>query len=914
MDWTRRELIKGSLTASAALAAGMKLTPELEAAVSSAAENQLDWKWERSVCRFCGTGCSIKLATKDDKIVAVKGDPDAPVNRGLMCIKGYYNAKIMYGEDRLTQPMLRMKNGKFDKDGEFAPISWDQAFSVMAEKIKATLKTKGPAAVSMFGSGQYTIDEGYAANKLIKAGFRSNSIEPNARHCMASAVVGFFQVFGIDEPSGNYDDIEQTDTFALWGANMAEMHPILWTRVVKRRLSGGKKIKLFNLSTYTNRSSDLADVEILFKPNTDLAIFNYIAKYLIDHDAVDWEFVKKHTVFAAGPTDIGYGLPPDDPREHEVTLSKEGAIALGLGAAGAGIKVPQNNTAKPVKHWAISFDEFKKGLEPYTLEYVAELAKGDKSESLSSFKKKLVALAESYAEKGRKVVSFWTMGMNQHTRGSWVNELAYTVHLLAGKQATPGNGAFSLTGQPSACGTAREVGTFAHRLPADMMIGNPKHRKTAEEIWALPEGTLNPKPGPHAVKVMRELGQGKINFFWSQVANPFQDYPNLTPALEAARRPDNFIVVSDVYPTISTKVADLVLPSAMIYEKWGGYGNAERRTQLWREQVSPPGEAMGDTWQYLELAKHFTLEEVWGETPLKGVRNDKLPDVLSGALAMGYKKTDTLFHVLFEKPGKAFPWDETSKLANGRKNHVAESQGYFVQQALWEEYRKFGAGHGHDLAPFELYYDVPGLRWPVVDGKETPWRYLEGVDPYVAPGEGINFYGAALKTIAQGDLNGPDPAKGKLNLFDSKDSHGNIRGGKAKIFFRPYADPPEMPDEEYDFWLCTGRLIEHWHSGTMTRRVPELYKAAPNATVAMHRKDAKAKGLKNGDLARIASRRGEVFARVEIDGRNRMPQGSVFVPWFDEHVLINKLTLDQTCPLSKQTDYKKCAVQITKVT
>ena len=102
------------------------------------------------------------------------------------------------------------------------------------------------------------------------------------------------------------------------------------------------------------------------------------------------------------------------------------------------------------------------------------------------YKKKLQALADLYIEKGRKVVSFWTMGMNQHTRGTWVNTLAYNVHFMLNKQAKPGSGAFSLTGQPSACGTAREVGTFCHRLPADMMVANPKHRAITEKGWNVP--------------------------------------------------------------------------------------------------------------------------------------------------------------------------------------------------------------------------------------------------------------------------------------------------------------------------------------------------------------------------------------------------------------------------------------------
>ena len=177
--------------------------------------------------RFCGTGCSVLVGTQNGKVVATQGDPEAPVNKGLNCIKGYFLSKIMYGEDRLTQPLLRMKDGKFDKNGEFQPISWDQAFDIMAEKWKEALKKQGPSGVGMFGSGQWTVMEGYAAAKMMKAGFRSNNIDPNARHCMASAVGAFMRTFGIDEPMGCYDD-KNADSLVIWGSNMAEMHPVLW--------------------------------------------------------------------------------------------------------------------------------------------------------------------------------------------------------------------------------------------------------------------------------------------------------------------------------------------------------------------------------------------------------------------------------------------------------------------------------------------------------------------------------------------------------------------------------------------------------------------------------------------------------------------------------------------------------------
>jgi nitrate reductase NapA len=895
----------------------------------AAEQTESDWRWDKSVCRFCGTGCGIMVATKNDKIVAVKGDPAAPVNRGLNCIKGYFNAKIMYGADRLKTPLMRVDEaGNFDKKGKFKEVSWKRAFDEMEKHMKAAFKEKGPTGIGIFGSGQYTVQEGYAIAKLVKAGFRSNNIDPNARHCMASAVAAFIQTFGIDEPAGNYDDIEITDTIISWGANMAELHPILWSRVTDRKLTNPEKVKIVNLSTFTNRSSDLADEEIIFKPHTDLAIWNYIAREIVHNhpEAIDQEFVDKYTVFATGHADIGYGMRKPDhakftdaeretvKRQVSKTISKEEGASLAYLGYKEGDTMEMKNAAAAGKHWIIGFEDFKKALEPYTLDYVAELAKGDADESIEDFKAKLQMLANLYIEKGRKVVSFWTMGMNQHTRGTWVNEQAYMVHLLLGKQAKPGDGAFSLTGQPSACGTAREVGTFAHRLPADMVVANPKHREFSEKTWKVPAGTLNPKVGTHLMKMFREIEDGNIKFAWVNVCNPWHNTASANHWIKAARLMDNFIVVSDGYPGISSKVADLILPSAMIYEKWGAYGNAERRTQHWKQQVTPVGDAMPDLWQYIELSKRFKIREVWGAQTIPGLE-EGLPDVLETAREMGYNPNDTLYDVLFaNEDAKAFAYPDpigegflnTEVEGDGRTVMGSDGQewkgyGFFVHKYLWEEYRKFGEGKAHDYADFDTYHKIRGLKWPVVNGKETAWRFNSSYDPY-ARKEGIGgfaFYGKAMKELPQGNLQGIDEAKGKQKLTN-----------RAKIFFRPYMDAPEMPDKEYPFWLSTGRVLEHWHSGTMTMRVPELYRAVPKALCFMHKADAERLGVIQGQVVWVESRRGKVKAHVETRGRNRVPKGLIYVPWFDEKVFINKVCLDATCPISKQTDFKKCAVKV----
>ncbi|WP_426416263.1 nitrate reductase catalytic subunit NapA [Aestuariirhabdus sp. LZHN29] len=841
MKQTRRDFIKSQAIVATAAAAGVTLPASATNLITSSKDT--DIQWDKAPCRFCGTGCSVLVGTQGGRVVATQGDPDAPVNKGLNCIKGYFLSKIMYGEDRLTQPLLRMSNGKFDKEGQFTPISWDQAFDIMAEKWKAALAkdkeaNKGVAVekmtstVGMFGSGQWTVWEGYAASKLMKAGFRSNHIDPNARHCMASAVGGFMRTFGIDEPMGCYDDMEKADAFVLWGSNMSEMHPILWSRITDRRLSADH-VRVAVLSTFEHRSFELADNPMVFTPQTDLVILNYIANYIIESGNVNQEFVKKHTHFRKGVTDIGYGLRPEHPLQKAAANPNKGASS------------------------EISFEEFADFVSEYTL---------DKAHEMSGVpKKNLEQLAKLYADPEVKVMSLWTMGFNQHTRGVWANNMVYNIHLLTGKISTPGSGPFSLTGQPSACGTAREVGTFSHRLPADMVVAKKSHRDSAEKIWKLPEGTIPGKPGYHAVLQNRMLKDGKLNAYWVMCNNNMQTAPNMNEeGLPGYRNPDNFIVVSDPYPTVTAQAADLVLPTAMWVEKEGAYGNAERRTQFWYEQVKAPGEAKSDLWQLMEFSKRFTTEEAWGEELLA-----KNPEY----------RGKTLYEVLYRN-GQVdrFPQSETNP---DKGNHEAQHFGFYVQKGLFEEYAEFGRGHAHDLAPFDAYHKARGLRWPVVDGKETLWRFREGYDPYVKAGEDFNFYGK------------PD--------------------GKAWLFALPYEPPAESPDEEYDLWLSTGRVLEHWHSGTMTRRVPELYRSFPDAVIFMHPDDAKERGVRRGQEVKMISRRGEVRSRVETRGRNRPPKGLVFMPFFDAKQLTNKITLDATDPLSKETDYKKCAVKVVKV-
>ncbi len=726
--------------------------------------------WKKTPCRFCGVGCGLLVAVEKGRAVAVKGDPASSVNRGLCCVKGYHSILALYGSDRLTSAYVR-------KNGTLVPVPMEEALDLVASKMKESIDAHGKDSVAIYGSGQWTIPDGYVASKLMKGAIGTNNLEANARLCMASAVTGFMTSFGLDEPMGCYEDIDHADVFILWGNNMAEMHPVLFSRILEQQTTRGARI--VDLAARTTRTSVAADRSILFRPQTDLAIANAICYEIIRNGWIDTEFVNAHTTLRKGKTDIGFGLEDkfsfkDEPKE-------------------------------------IDLEEYKAFLSDYTPEKVEEIS-GVPARDIRY-------LAALYGDPGLKVTSYWCMGMNQHTRGTWINNLVYNIHLLTGKISTPGNSPFSLTGQPSACGTVREVGTLTHKLPHGV-VTNEEDRKMAAEIWGVPVENIPSKPTLHTVEMFRALDRGDLHFMWIQVTNPMVTMPKLNRYNPAMKKEGRFIVVSDVYPTPTTDVADVILPSAMWIEREGMYGNSERRTQHFNQLLEPPGEAMSDTWQLIEVARR-----------------------------LGYEKL--------------FPWS--------KEEHI---------EKIWEEYRRFHAGPKHNMAPYEVLKERPGVMWPFVDGVETKWRYNAEYDPAVKSGE-FEFYGK------------PD--------------------GKAWIWARPYEPPPESPDDEYPFWLDTGRVLEHWHTGSMTRRVPVLHRAVPESYVELHPDDAQALGIRNGEAVRLVSRRGEIVMKARIDDRGIPTPGKVFVPFFDEAYLINQLTLDSFCPISKQPDYKKCAVRVERV-
>ena len=767
----RRSFVK-KMAAAAAMTAAASMFPGIifasEQEINSTSGGNLNWK--KAPCRFCGVGCGVLVGVEKGKAIAVKGDPKSPVNKGLCCVKGYHSVMALYAKDRITKPLVK-------KNGKFVETSMREALDLVASKMKETIGDYGKDAVAMYGSGQWTIPDGYAASKLFKGCIGTNNLEANARLCMASAVTGFLTTFGADEPMGCYEDIDHANAFILWGNNMAEMHPVLFSRLLDQRLKRG--VEIIDFATRTTRTSMAADKSVLFKPQTDLAVANAICYEIVHNGWVNNTFIEKHCNFSKGLTKMGYGL------EDKFKF-----------------------TDKPEK---IDFDAYVKFLDDYSPEKVEKIS------GVSA--KDIKYMASIYGDPNKKVMSLWCMGMNQHSRGTWINNLVYNIHLLTGKISSPGNSPFSLTGQPSACGTVREVGTLTHKLPKGVVM-NAKHREFAAKIWDVPVENIAPKPTYHTVEMFRALDRGDIRFMWIQVTNPMVTMPKLKRYREGAQKEGRFIVVSDIYPTPTTDIADVILPSAMWIEREGLYGNSERRTQYFEQMLEPPGEAMSDTWQIIEVAKRLGFE-------------------------------------------KQFYYNE--------ETHIEE---------IYNEYRKHHVGKKHNMAPLEVLKSQSGALWPFVDGKETKWRYNPKYDPAANSEKEFDFYGK------------PD--------------------GKAVIWQRPYEPAAEEPDNEYPFWLNTGRVVEHWHTGSMTRRIPVLHRAMPKGYVELNPDDAEKMNIKTGDNVKLTTRRGSLTIPASINERGVPTKGQVFVPFFDEGFLINDITLDSFCPISKEPDYKKCAVKVEK--
>lgn len=228
----------------------------------------------------------------------------------------------------------------------------------------------------------------------------------------------------------------------------------------------------------------------------------------------------------------------------------------------------------------------------------------ERAAHLTGLRAEDLCTAAKWIGESREFTTFWTMGLNQSTHGTWQTNAICNLHLATGKICRPGSGPFSLTGQPNAMG-GREVGYLSHTLPGQRAVTDAADRAWVEQIWGVPAGTISPKPGLDAVKLFKKLDAGEVKAVWIIGSNPAVSMPNRARVVAALRRAELVIVQDGFHPTETSRFADVLLPGALWAEAEGTMVNSERTVTFMPRGVAPPGEARADWRIIADMAKHL---------------------------------------------------------------------------------------------------------------------------------------------------------------------------------------------------------------------------------------------------------------------------------------------------------------------
>jgi formate dehydrogenase major subunit len=398
--------------------------------------------------------------------------------------------------------------------------------------------------------------------------------------------------------------------------------------------------------------------------------------------------------------------------------------------------------------------------------------------------------------RAKSAILFWGMGISQHVYGTNNARCLISLALLTGNVGRPGSGLHPLRGQNNVQG-ASDAGLIPMVYPDYQPVGDPEVRAKFEQAWGRP---LSPEPGLTVVEITRAALEGRVRGMYIMGENPFLSDPNVNKVREALANLE-FLVVQDIFLTETAEFADVILPASSYLEKQGTYTNTDRRVQLGRHVLEPPGEARLD-WQIIQSVSNRV------------------------GLPMAYRSPEAIF-------------DEFAALTSS-----------------------YATLRHDNLGP-------AGKLWPNPD---------------------------------------PDREEGPTVLFGEAFPTAS---GRAKLVPAEWTAAPELPDEEYPYVLNTGRLLEHWHTGAMTRRASALDAIAPEAFVAMHPEDGAALGVETGDRVEVRSRRGAIRLAVKLTTREA--PGAVFVPFHFREAAANLLTIDELDPDGKIPEFKFCAVSVTKI-
>ncbi len=497
-----------------------------------------------SVCPYCGVGCQLTYAVKDDQIIYVEGR-DGPANHGRLCVKGRYGFDYARHPQRLTVPLIRRadapKRGDFTMDPDrvmdvFREATWEEALEFAGGKLAQIRDTHGKKSLAGFGSAKGSNEEAYLFQKLVRTGFGSNNVDHCTRLCHASSVVALLEGIGSGAVSNPVMDVTQAAVVIVIGANPSVNHPVAasW---IKNAAANGTKLVICD-----PRRSDLSRIAhrfLQFKPDTDVAMLNAMMHVIVTENLVDTDFIASRT--------IGY----DELRRNVEGYSPEAMAPIC-------------------------------GIDADTLRYVARL----------------------YARSKASMI-LWGMGISQHVHGTDNARCLIALSLMTGQIGRPGTGLHPLRGQNNVQG-ASDAGLIPMMYPDYKHVTDPAHRARFEATWGLAPGSLDDTPGLTVVEVMHAIKAGSVRGLYVMGENPAMSDPDANHARESLAALDH-LVVQDIFLTETAYLADVILPASAFAEKDGSFTNTDRLVQMGRKAINPPGQARQDLWLIQAIAQRMGL-------------------------------------------------------------------------------------------------------------------------------------------------------------------------------------------------------------------------------------------------------------------------------------------------------------------
>ncbi|BCU67988.1 formate dehydrogenase subunit alpha [Sulfolobales archaeon HS-7] len=282
LTWINKELKRRAIEAIGKAEDNFSLLMTFSEIEAKARERQI--KRTKTVCVYCGVGCSFEIWTKGRKTLKVEPKPESPANGILTCVKGKFGWDFVNSSDRITKPLIR-------EGDRFREATWDEAISYIAKRLKEIKEKYGPDSVAIIASDKMSNEEAYLLQKLGRAIVGTNNVDNSARYCQAPATVGLWRTVGIGADSGTIKDIEMADLIITVGHNTTESHPVIGSKVKRAQKIRGAKVVVIDVRKH--EMAEMADLFIRPKPGTDAAILAAVAKYIIDKGWENAEFIEK---------------------------------------------------------------------------------------------------------------------------------------------------------------------------------------------------------------------------------------------------------------------------------------------------------------------------------------------------------------------------------------------------------------------------------------------------------------------------------------------------------------------------------------------------------------------------------------------------------------------------------------------